>query len=177
LQELFAGFGEDGFRMELDAFDFVAAVPEAHDDAVFGFGGDGELAGQRFSFDNERVIARGGKRVRQFAENVFPIVMDLAGFAVEKFWSTNDFPAEGRADGLMAEANAENGKFSGKPLDELDRDASLLGSARAGRNDDALGFAAGNFFDSDFVVAMDFDSATQFAKILSQVVSERIVVV
>ena len=41
LEELFAGCGEDGFRVELDAFDFVAAVAEAHDDAVAGFGGDG----------------------------------------------------------------------------------------------------------------------------------------
>ena len=163
--------------MELDAFDFVAAVAEAHNDAVVGFSSDEELTRQGFSFDDERVIACGGKRVRQFAENGFPIVMDLAGFAVEKFWSTNDFPAESRADGLVAEANAENGKFSGKPLDELDRDAGLLRSARTRRNNDALGLAAGDFFDSDFVVAMDFDIATQFAEILREVVSERIVVV
>jgi len=60
LQELLAGFGEDGFGVELDAFDFVAAVAEAHDDAVVGFRGDGELAGQGFSFDNERMIAGRG---------------------------------------------------------------------------------------------------------------------
>ena len=40
LQELLAGFGEDGFGMELHAFDFVAAVTEGHDDAVVGLGGD-----------------------------------------------------------------------------------------------------------------------------------------
>ena len=34
--------------MELDAFDFVAAVAEAHDDAVVGFGGDREFARQGF---------------------------------------------------------------------------------------------------------------------------------
>ena len=60
MEELLAGFGEDGFGVELDAFDFVAAVTKTHDDAVAGFGGDGQLARQRFSFDNERVIARGG---------------------------------------------------------------------------------------------------------------------
>ena len=63
LEELFAGFGEDGFGVELHAFDFVAAMTEAHDDAVVSFGGDGKLAGERFSFDNERVVACGGKRI------------------------------------------------------------------------------------------------------------------
>jgi hypothetical protein len=41
LQQLFAGRGEDGFGVELDAFDFVAAVAEAHDGAISGFSGDG----------------------------------------------------------------------------------------------------------------------------------------
>jgi hypothetical protein len=40
LEELFAGIGQDGFGVKLDAFDFVAAVTEAHDDAVVGLGGD-----------------------------------------------------------------------------------------------------------------------------------------
>jgi hypothetical protein len=40
-QELLAGFGQDGFGVELDAFEFVAAMAEAHNDAVVGFGGDG----------------------------------------------------------------------------------------------------------------------------------------
>ena len=41
LEELLAGDGEDGFGVELDPFDFVAAMAEAHDDAVAGLGGDG----------------------------------------------------------------------------------------------------------------------------------------
>jgi len=48
LEELLAGIGEDGFGVELDAFEFVAAVAEAHDDAVVGFSGDGEFAGRDF---------------------------------------------------------------------------------------------------------------------------------
>jgi len=41
LEELLAGAGEDGFGMELHAFDFEAAVAQAHDDAVVGLRGDG----------------------------------------------------------------------------------------------------------------------------------------
>ena len=40
-QELLAGFGEDGLGVELDAFEFVTAVADAHDNAVVGFRGDG----------------------------------------------------------------------------------------------------------------------------------------
>ncbi len=91
--------------MELDAFDFVAAVTETHDDTVVGFRGDGELAGQRFPFDNEGVIASGGERVGQTAEDIFAVVMDLAGFPVEKLWRAYDFSAKSGADGLVPETN------------------------------------------------------------------------
>ena len=52
LEQLLAGDGEDGFGVELDPFDLVAAMAEAHDDAVAGLGGDGELARKRFTFDD-----------------------------------------------------------------------------------------------------------------------------
>src|SRR5580704_1941852 len=105
LQELFAAGGEDGFGVELDAFEFRSAVADAHDDAVVGFGGDGEFAGERFAVDDERVVARGSEGVGEFAEDAFGVVMDGARFTVEEFGRANDFAAEGRADGLMAEAD------------------------------------------------------------------------
>src|SRR5580692_8112128 len=100
-EELFAGSSEDGFGMELDAFDFVTAMAEAHDDAVGGFCGDGQLARERFAFDDERMVARGCERLWKLAEDILAVVMDFAGLAVEELWSTNDFAAEGRADRLM----------------------------------------------------------------------------
>jgi len=103
--------------VELDAFDFVAAVAHTHDDAVFGFGSDGKFARQRFSFDDEGMVARGGEGVGKFAENIFVVVMDLAGFAVEEFRRTNDLAAEGGADGLVAEAHTKNRKFSCEAFD------------------------------------------------------------
>jgi hypothetical protein len=41
LQQLLAGFGEHGFGMELDAFEFIAAVADAHDDAFVSLRGNG----------------------------------------------------------------------------------------------------------------------------------------
>ncbi len=61
--------------------------------------------GKRFALDDQRVVARGGEGVGEFAEDAFGVVMDGAGFAVEEFGRANDFPAECGADGLMAETH------------------------------------------------------------------------
>src|SRR5207253_2228167 len=84
------------------------------DNAVIGFRGDRELARQRLPFHNERVIAGGRERVGQLAEDIFPVVMNLAGFTMEKFRSADDFSAKSCTNGLVAEANTEDWKFSGK---------------------------------------------------------------
>jgi len=47
--------------VELDAFDFVAAVTEGHDDAVVGLGGDHEFTRQGFFLDDQGMVARGGE--------------------------------------------------------------------------------------------------------------------
>jgi len=83
LEELLTGGGEDGFGVKLDAFDFVAAVAEAHDDTVAGFGSDGQLAGKGFALDDERVVASGREWLGKLAENILAIVMDFAGLAVK----------------------------------------------------------------------------------------------
>ncbi len=163
--------------MELDAFDFVATMAEAHDDAVVSLGGDGEFTRQGFFLDDQGMVARCGKGVRQLAENIFVVVMNLTRFSVKKFRRADDFAAERGTNGLMAEANTKDGKFAGEALDQLDRDARFLRRARTRRNHDAFRFAADNFFDGDFVVAMHFDLATQLAEILGEVVGEGIVVV
>jgi hypothetical protein len=114
---LLAGIGEDGFGVELDAFDFVATMAEAHDDAVVSLGGDGEFAGQGFFLDDQGMVARCGEGIGKLAENIFVVVMNLARFAVEKFRSADDFSAERSANGLMAEANTEDGESAGEALD------------------------------------------------------------
>jgi len=84
LQELLAGFGEDGFGMELHAFDFVAAVTEgmmmpSSVSAVI-------INSPRRDFlDDQGMIRRGGEGIRQAAENVLTVVWYLARFAMEEF--------------------------------------------------------------------------------------------
>ena len=75
------------------------------------------------------MIARGGKRLGQFAEDAFAVVLDFAGLAVKQLGCANDFPAERRADGLMSQANSENRKFASELLNKFDGDACVLRSA------------------------------------------------
>src|SRR2546430_15381481 len=103
--------------------------------------------------------------------------MDLAGLAVEEFWGANDFSAEGCANGLMAETNPENRKFSGQAFDQLHRDTRALGRTRTARNHNTLGLSAVDFFDGGFVVAMDIHTSTKFAEILREVGGKRVLVV
>jgi hypothetical protein len=129
---LLAGFGEDGFGVELNALDGEFAVAEAHDDAVLGFGGDVQHARERFALDDEGVVAGGGEGVGEVAEDTLAVMIDRAGFAVEEFGGADDLRTEGRADGLMAQADAENGQLARQPLDQGDGDASQLRGAGAG---------------------------------------------
>src|SRR5260370_32599164 len=123
------------------------------------------------------MIARGGEGIRQVAENIAAVVMDLARLAMEEFGSADDFAAERGANGLVAEAHAEDGKFSGQALDEFHGNAGLLRRARAWGNHDAFRISPDNLFDGNLVVAMHLDAATQLAEILREVVGKGIVVI
>ena len=82
--------------------------------------GDFELFGQAFFGDDQRVVARAGHRGGDVFEDGPAVVLDFAGLAVHQLRGANDIAAEGRSDGLMAEADAE------------DRDAVGLRSRSAG---------------------------------------------
>src|SRR3984885_13264866 len=123
------------------------------------------------------MIARGGEGLWQTGENAPTVVFDFAGFAVHQFLSANDATTEGGAYGLMAEADAENGNFSGETLDERHTDTSFLGSTGTGRDKNTFGTQGGDFVQRDLVVAANFELLTHLAKILGEVVGERIVVI
>ena len=123
------------------------------------------------------MIARGSEWLGEFSKNTLPAVLDFTGLAVEKFGSANDFAAEGSTDGLMTKADTEDGTFSCQFFDKLDRNTRFLRSAGAGRDNDAFWFATRDFFDRNFIVAMDFYRAAKFAEILGEVVGKGIVVV
>src|SRR6266700_1443764 len=100
----------------MDAFDFVAAMAEAHDDAVIGLGGDGQLARQRFFLNDEGMVARSSEGIGKLAENIFVVVVNLARFDMKEFRGADDFSAKRGSYCFMHEATTENGKFSSEAL-------------------------------------------------------------
>jgi len=89
----------------------------------------------------------------------------------------DDIAAKGRPDCLVPKADAQKRDLPRKMLDQIDADSRFLWSAGAGRDQDVIRFSLFNLFRSDLVVAANLDLAPQFANVLHQVVSERIVIV
>ena len=56
------------------------------------------------------MVARGFERIGQTGEQIVVVVMDAIDFSVHQTFGADDFSAGGLADGLMAEADAEDGK-------------------------------------------------------------------
>lgn len=163
--------------MELDAPDGKGFVADAHDFAFVGFGGDFEAVGEGFFFDDERVVAGGGERIGHVLEEVFVVVPDGGRFAVHHAVVDNDVAAEGVADALVAQADAEDGDFAGEVFDDVVGEAGFARGAGAGGDENAVGV---EFFDAgegDLVVAVDLHGNVHFAQVLDEVVGERIVVI
>src|SRR5580700_12198420 len=163
--------------MKVDALYLPLAVAQAHDHAIGSFCRNFQRAGQGFSFDDQRMISRGGKILRQPAEDCLGVMLDRASLAVHQLRSANYPAAEGFADGLMAEANAEDWNLPGKSLDQRNGNAGLARGAGAGRNHNSLRPQIRDFIERDFVIAAHHERLAHLAKVLRQVVGEGIVVV
>src|SRR6202008_1091431 len=109
--------GVNRLRMKLHALDPQLSMAKAHNRAVVRFGGYFKLARQRFSLDDQRMIARGLKFLRQAAKNGPPVVLDPARLAVHQFTCADHTPPKRRPDCLMSQAHAKNRDFTRKTLD------------------------------------------------------------
>src|SRR2546426_5759575 len=176
-QQSLAGVGEDRLGVELHAFGLGLAVAQAHDEPVGRSGGNFETGRETGPLDDERVIARGGEGVWQPGENRLAVVRNQAGLAVFDLRRANNLPSERLPDGLVAEADAQQGHAPRKLFDDLQANSSLGGGLRAGRYDDALRPQPLDLFGIGLVVAPHLDLGAQLTQILDQVVGERVVVV
>ncbi len=134
-------------------------------------------AGKRFFLDDQRVIARGHKILRQFLEYRFVVVMDAAGLAVHDFRRANHFPSKRVSDGLVPQAHAQDGNLPREAPDHVDANARIFRRARPRRNHDALRLFRGDFVERNLVVAMHLQLPAQLAEKLREVIGERVVVV
>ena len=167
--------------MELHAFNRVLPVPQAHDGACAVFlgrpGADFQLWRKAFFFDDQRVVAGSRHRHGQAFKNGLVVVNHGTGFAVHEVGGSHYVAAERLADCLMPEANTEHRHFSREATNQFDADTRLGRSARPRRNHDAVRLHLSHIGDRDLVIAAHLNLFPQFADILNQVVSERIVVV
>src|SRR6195256_3372902 len=171
--------------MELHTLNREILMSQAHDDAGSVFVrspcADFQIAWQIRLGDDQRMVARRGHRRRQAAKNGLAIVLDLTGFAVHQVLRANHLAAEGCANRLVSQADSEHRNISlalaRKMADQFDADTGFLRGAGPGRKHDAFGVHRFDLSDGYFVVAAKLYLSAQFAKVLDEVVSERIVVI
>src|SRR4030095_3819973 len=80
-------------------------------------------------------------------------------------------------DGLVAKAHTEDGEGTRVRLDEVEHDAGPVGRTRARGEQDPIRAQAADVLDRDLVVAPYLALDPELAKVLHQVVDERVVVV
>ena len=132
---------EDRLGVELDALDGVLAMAHAHDQAVRRRGGHLEDGGQRVARHRQRVVAAGLERRGQPREAADAAVVHGRLLAVHRL-DRDDLAAVDEADGLVAEADAEDGRRRPESRDDLERDAGVLRPRRTRADDDAVGARA-----------------------------------
>src|SRR5256885_3164432 len=100
-----------------------------------------------------------------------------ARLPMHELFRADDLAAERRADGRVPQAGPEHGTLPRKMPDDFDGYSRLLRRARPRRDHDVRGREPLDLLRCRLVVAADFDLLSQLAKVLDEVVGERIVVV
>ena len=163
--------------MELYAPDAKLAMTDSHNLIILGCCGDFQALRNSCPLDNQRVVAGGGESLRHILEKIFSIVTDARGLTMHQFIGTDNFSAKRLSDGLMTEAYAQQGNFSGPAFDRLKADTCFVGIARSGRDDQAVKSLEFEIINTYRVIAHHFLLRTQLAKVLDDVVGEGIVVI
>lgn len=173
-----AVLGGDAFGVELHTMDGARFVRQSHDEAVFGFGRDGEAVGQRFPFDDQRMVAGRVKGRWQPGEDALPFMKDGGDFAVARFGRADNLPAKGLPHGLKPQADTEQGDIRRRTGgDEAEADAGMVRIGRAGGNDDSLWFQIERSLNTQRIVAVNDDILPQIPHILDEIVGERVIII
>jgi hypothetical protein len=93
------------------------------------------------------------------------------------FAGVHDAAAEGLADRLVAQANAEDGNPAGKLANRCQGNPGLRRRAGAGRDHQHGRVKASDLGDGDGIVAEHPDVLPQLAEILDEVVGEGVIVI
>src|SRR5215203_412829 len=175
-EEMRTGAGEHRLGVELHAPVGQRAVAQAHQRAVVRPGQGLQLLGQGALLHLQAVVAGGLEGVRQAGEDPLVAVAHGRGLAVHQPGGAVDRGAEGDAQGLMAEADAEQGHGGAQP-EQVEAHPGVLGPAGAGRQHDAVGLPGQHRLRALGVVAQHLHLRSGRRQQLHEVVGEGVVVV
>lgn len=102
LKNFHAALSRDGLGVELHAPDGERLMPESHDFAFGGFGGDFEAIRAGFAFEDQGMVAGRGEALGESSENVGIKMLDGGSLAVHQAVGADDVTAEVMANRLMA---------------------------------------------------------------------------
>src|ERR1700734_841320 len=139
LQDQVAVLGGDAFGVELDAVHRQGAMLKGHDQAVRRLRGDREIAGHRGAIDHQGMVTRRLEWAVDAAEHALALVAHLGELAVHGQGRAHDVAAEGLADRLVAEADAEHRNGRRGLVDQVEADAGIIGGAGPRRQHDRIG--------------------------------------
>ena len=135
-----------------------------------------ETVGQPFVRYHPRMVASYGDVAAEMGKQwVVGNDMTWRCHAVEYVAEVFQPSSEGFADGLMAEAYAENGLAACIFADDVEQQSCFAGNARAGRQYDFI--ERFKLRKLELVVSHDGDVGAKFLDQMTQVVGERVVVV
>ena len=112
------------------------------------------------------------------AKTPAPWWLDGAELAVDDLAGADDLAAEGLADRLVAEADADERRAGlGGGGDQREADAGVVGGAGAGGEQDGGGAHRHRRLHVDLVVAADLRVGPELAQVVEEVVGEAVVIV
>src|SRR5690606_5188938 len=182
LQECVPVLGQDGFRMELHALHRMLAMAQPHHflDAavlVLGPGRHFQALGQRVLVDHQRVVARGLVAIGQPCEHALAPMPDRRGLAMHDPARADDLAAVHLADGLVAQAYAQDRDPWPEFADDVHRHSGFVRRAGTGRDHDPFRRQLLDGRNVQRIVAHHLDLRPQRLQVLHEVESEAVVVV
>src|SRR5688500_9068617 len=124
-----AVFAENGFGVELHAFNGQSFVAHAHDLAIFRPRGNFQSIRQTLAFNEQGMITSRDERVGQPTKYAGIIVGNERGLAMHEMLCMNDFSAKGLPYALVTQAYAQYGNLTIVALDQRYRYACFTGGA------------------------------------------------
>ena len=134
--------------MELNPVNRALNVAHAHDLAIGSPRIGHEHCGQAVRLNGQAVVTRCFKWRGQALENARAVMRDRTGLAMHDLFGRDHLAAKDLTDGLMTQANAQNGHVLRGLIDQVETDAGTIGVTGPRRQHDRPGAERQGFIDT-----------------------------